>query len=276
MLHSVMAAFFLCAGVLPAQDVAAAWKDLMVQGQYAANSRNYAGAQQIFRHALHESERFGADDTRVVTTLVGLGQAYESGKEFPDAEACYRRAIAILDKGDVAQNMEFADANLHLAAVLIEQGKQAAAFPLLARSLSIYVRQEGGDSLKAAAAHCLAGEAYRGMKSWQEAEVPLKRCAQIREADGGVMNAMLGDALFSLAVVYDRQGKYALADSRYKLVEKIREKTQGIMSPGFADVLEAHSAMLKAMGRHKEAGQDAALAAAIRRHQQSGRAGRGR
>lgn len=245
----------------------------MVQGQYAANSRDFANAEQIFQHALHESERFGADDPRVVTTLVGLGQVYESGKRFPDAETCYRRAIVIMDKGDVAQNVEFADANLHLASVLIEQGRQSAAFPLLARSLSIYARQEGGESMKAADVLCLTGDAYKAMKSWPEAEAPLKRCAEIREADGGVVNAALGDALYSLAIVYERQGKYALADPRYKLVEKIREKTQGIMSPGFADVLETHSAMLKSMGRDKEAGQDAALAAAIRRHQQSNRSG---
>lgn len=252
-----------------AGDADSSWKELMIRGQYAASSKDFAGAAQTFQRALREAERFGTDGPRAVTTLISLGQAYQSEKRPSDAETSYRRAIGILDKGDVGENVEFADANFHLASVLIEEGRQADVFPLLARCLPIYARHQGGESLKAAAVHCLTGEAYRAMKLWPEAEGPLRRCAEIREADGGVMNAELGDALYSLAIVYQKEGKFAQADPRFKLVEKIREKTQGIMSPGFADVLETHAALLKIMGREKEASQDAALGAAIRRHQQS-------
>jgi hypothetical protein len=62
-----------------------------------------------------------------------------------------------------------------------------------------------------------------------------------------------------------QEGKYALADSQFKLAEKIRERTLGIMSPALADTLEAHAAMLKEMGRDLEAVKDVTLAAAIRR-----------
>jgi tetratricopeptide (TPR) repeat protein len=271
---SLAAAVCFCSGPCLAEDADAAWRNLILSGQYAAASHDYANAEQTFQRALHEAERFGADDNRVATTLGSLGLAYQAGKRFPEAEAAFRRAMAILDKGDVAQNQDYADLSFNLASVLIDQGKQAAAFPLLATSLSIYEAQQGGGSPRAAAVHCLVGDAYRAARSWSEAEGPLKRCAEIREADGGVVNAGLADALYSLAVVYENQGKYALADPRYKLAEKIREKTQGIMSPGLAEVLESHAALLKAMGRDKEAGQDAALAAAIRRSQPGSRAAR--
>lgn len=266
--RSVLVAFaaIFCAGAVLWADVDSTWKSLIIEGQYAANAGDYAKAEQVFLKGLHEAERFGADDQRIATTLKSLGLVYQALKRPVDAENAFRRAMTILDQGDVAQSVEFADLSFDLAASLIESGKQAAALPLLARSLSIYEAQQGGGSLKAAAVHCMVGESWKAARAWHEAEAPLKRCAEIREADGGVVNAGLGDALYSLAQVYEKEGRFALAEPRYRLAEKIRERTSGIMSPAFAEVLESHAALLKAMGRDYESREDSRLAAAIRRY----------
>ena len=258
-------AALVCGLPAPAQDVDNNWKNLLLQGQYATNSGDFSRAEQMLQRALREAEHFGPDGPRVAATLRSLGQAYLAAKRFADAESAFRRALVIMDKGDVETNADFADLNVNLAISLTELGKHAEALPLLSRSLAIYAKQTGGQGPRTAQAHCMTGDAYRAMESWQAAEAPLKRCAEIREEDGGVLNPDLADALYSLAQVYDRQGKYVLADPRFRLAEKIREKTQGIMSPGFADILESHSAMLKVMGHAKEAAQDATLATAIRR-----------
>ena len=89
----------------------------------------------------------------------------------------------------------------------------------------------GESSLKTATVLCMIGDAYRFQKSYGEAEAPLRRCADIRESDGGVQNPELADALHSLALSYEGEGKYALAEPRFRLAEKIREGTLGIMSP---------------------------------------------
>jgi tetratricopeptide (TPR) repeat protein len=246
----------------PAED---AWKDLSLKALYAAGNQDYAAAEQFFLRAVHEAERFGADDPRVGTTLNSLGLVYRAEKKFADCESVDRRALAILEKAYGDQSIDVGNVNYNIASVLMDQGKSPAALPFLQKSLAIYERQFGGNSLKTASVLCMLGDSYSSGKLWQDAEGPLKRCAQIREADGGVINADLGDALHSLAMVYMHEGKYALADSQFKLAEKIRERTQGIMSPAFADTLEAHSVMLKQMGRDQEADKDAALAAAIRR-----------
>jgi tetratricopeptide (TPR) repeat protein len=250
-----------------ADDVDSVWKDLMVKAQHAATSQDYAQAEQTYQRAIKEAERFGAADSRVVATLTNFGALYQTEKKTADAVSMYQRAITILESGEVDENSQYADLNLKMGSLLVESGKAYDALPHFRKSLSIFSRREGGDSLSAAAAHCAYGEAYRDLRNWAEAERSLKRCAEIREGDGGIMNEALGDAVYSLALVYEKEGKYALADPRFKLAEKIREKTLGIMSPGFADVLESHAAMLKSLGRQKEASQDAALAAAIRRHQ---------
>jgi hypothetical protein len=82
-----------------------------------------------------------------------------------------------------------------------------------------------------------------------------------------MQNADLGDALYSLAMVYVGQGKYGLAEPRFKLAEKIRENTLGLTSPLLAQTMEDHAALLKSMGRNKEADRLIVLASAIRRSQ---------
>lgn len=253
--------------VARAQDTDEAWKRLVMQALQAAGTNDYPKSEQFFQKAVHEAERFGLSDPRVGTTLNSLGLVYKAQKRFADAEAIFRRALAVLEKAYGYQSIDVANVNFNISSVMAAQGKEALSMPFLEKSLGTYRRQLGGQSIKAASVLCMIGDAHRAAKAWPEAEGPLKECAEIREINGGVMNAELADALFSLAQVYEKQGKYALADPRFRLAEKIREKTSGIMSPGFAEVLEAHAAMLRTTGRIVEADKDAALAAAVRRNE---------
>lgn len=257
-----------------AQDVDSVWQNLLIQAQHAATAHDYAEAEHLFQSALHEAERFGPNDSRVASTLNGLGLAYKDAKRLTDAEAAFRRALAILAAGNAEETQAAADIDFSLASVLTESGKPSSALPLLAKSLSIYEKQTGGQSLKSASVQCAIGDVYRSVKAWSDAEGPLRRCAQIREAERGVLDADVGEAVYSLAIVYEKEGKYALAEPRYRLAEKIRESTQGITSPSFAQALESHAALLKVMGRDQEAAHDAALAAAIRRRKHSATPGR--
>jgi tetratricopeptide (TPR) repeat protein len=248
------------------QEADDAWKNLVMQGLNAAASNDFVRSEQIFRKAVTEAERFGPSDPRVGTTLNSLGLVYKATKRYAEADAAFRRSLSVLEKSYGFQSIDVANVNFNISTVLAEQGKQPDALPFLERSLATYQRQLGPQSLKAASVLCMMGDAYRIRKDWAQAETPLRQCAEIREINGGVFNGELGDALFSLAIVYQNEGKYALADPRYRLAEKIREKTLGIMSPALADVLETHAALLKMMGREAEAVKNTSLAAAIRRN----------
>jgi hypothetical protein len=63
------------------------------------------------------------------------------------------------------------------------------------------------------------------------------------------------------------EGKFSAAEPRFRLVEKIREKTLGITNPVLAQTMEDHAAVLRELGRDKEAAQLTTMAAAIRRNQ---------
>jgi tetratricopeptide (TPR) repeat protein len=264
---ALLLAILFSAVSAPAQQPDETWKKLFTQGIYANSSKDYAKAEQSFLSALHEAERFGTDDLRVGSTENTLGLVYVAENKFGDAEAAYRKALTIFEKAYGANSLDVANVNFNIATVLFNQGHQIEAMPYLRKAQQVFDGQLGGASEKTAAVLCMEGEAARVMKNYTESEGMLRRCADVRESAGGVQNAEFAEAMYSLAQVYVAQGKYALADSRFKLVEKIRESTLGLTSPLLAQTMEEHATLLKSMGRAKDAEKLSALAAAIRRNQ---------
>src|SRR5581483_10771228 len=127
-----------------------AWKNLVMQALYAAGEKDFAKSEQIFLKAVHEAERFGAGDVRVGTTLNSLGLVYRSEKKYGDANAAFRRALAILDKAYGPESIDVANVNFNVASVAMDEGKQQEALPFLLRSRIVFEKQLGGGSLKTA------------------------------------------------------------------------------------------------------------------------------
>lgn len=227
------------------------WKKLFTQGVYDAGRKDYSRAEQSLLGALHEAERFGDKDVRVASTENTIGLVYAAENKFGEADKAYRRALAIFEVAYGKESLDVANVNFNIATVMFGQGRQADAMPYILPAVRTYEGQLGGNSVKTGAALCMQGDAYRAMKDYAAAEGPLRRCADIREADGGIENPELADAVYSLALAYVGQGKYALAEPRFKLAEKIRESTLGLTSPLLAQTMEDHAALLKSMGREK-------------------------
>jgi tetratricopeptide (TPR) repeat protein len=248
---------------VPAQDAGQAWESLVNQALDAAHSGDYPKAEKIFLQALREAESFGADDVRIGTTVNTLGLVYLSEKKFSEAEVAFRRALTILGKAYGSDSIDVANVNFNIANVMFSQGHQSAAMPFLRKVLPVYENILGGASMKTAAVLCMMGDSYRLTKDLKNAEDTLRRCADVRESGGGLENAELADALGSLALTYEGEGKYAAADARFTLAEKIRENTLGITSPVLAQTMEDHAALLRLMGREKDAALLETMAAAI-------------
>jgi len=250
-----------------AQEAEETWKSLVAEGQHAASANDYTRAEQIFLKAVHEAERFAPDDWRVGVTLESLGQVYAAEKKTGEAESAYRRALGIVGKANGDDSVEVANVNFDMANLMFDGGRQVEALTCVRKALSTYETSLGGTSVQTAAALCLMGNSLRSMKNFVDAEGPLRRCADIREMDGGIDNTELADALHSLALTYVGEGKYALAEPRFKLAEKIRESKLGLTSALLARTMEDHAAMLRVMGREKEAERLMVLSAAIRRNE---------
>ncbi len=263
--------FFLLASVLLALplfgSVDDTWKDLYSQAQRASAIKDYAKSEEIYKKALHEAERFGDNDVRVASTSEGLGVALRYEKKFTEAEAAAQRAVTIYFATTGTDSLEYADAQFDFADILIAEGKLDQALQSLGRLLPVFDRNFGPSDVKTAAALCMQGDAFRTLKRYASAEIPLKRCADIREEDAGVVTPEFGEAANSLAIVYQHLGKYSLADSYFKYPEIILERSpEGILNPQLADALEAHAAVLRQLGREEEAKKKEKLASAIRAH----------
>jgi tetratricopeptide (TPR) repeat protein len=273
LLGAVAAILFALSPAIRAQqaDEDDVWKSIFMRGLNAASANDYVKAEQIFQQALKEAERFGPDDARVGTTINTLGLVYRSEKKYGEAEAEYRHALTILEKAYGDDSIEAGNVNFNLATIMFDQGHQPSAMPFLQRALPVYEAMLGPDSLKTASVLCMIGDSFRVSKDFKGAEDPLRRCADIRESNGGMQNSELADALQSLALTYQGEGKYALAEPRFTLAEKIREKTLGITSPLLAQTMEDHAALLRQMGRDKEAARLETISTAIRRSEKKGK-----
>jgi tetratricopeptide (TPR) repeat protein len=250
-----------------AQEAEESWRDLVTQGQRAAGNNRYTDAEHIFLKAVHEAERFAADDWRVGVTLESLGQVYRAEKKLSEAETAYRRALGIVEKTNGDGSAEVANINFDIANVMRDDGRQTEALVYAHKALSTYEGSFGGTSIETAQVLCLLGGSLRSMKNYTEAEEPLRRCADIRETDGGIDSIELADALYTLALTYVGERKYVLAEPRFKLSETIREHKLGPTSPLLAQTMEDHAALLRIMGRDKDAERLTMLSAAIRRRE---------
>lgn len=248
-----------------AQEAEEPWKNLVAEGQHAAGDKDYAKAEQAYLKAVHEAERFAADDWRVGVTLESLGQLYTTERKFSDADTALRRALGIIGKANGDDSVEAANVNFDIARLMLDSGHQAESIQKVRKALSTFETSLGGTSVQTAAALCLMGDALRTMKNFVDAEAPLKRCADIQETDGGIDSTELADASHSLALTYMGERKYTLADARFKLAEKIRESKLGLTSPLLAQTMEDHAGLLRLMGRDKDAERLLVLATAIRR-----------
>jgi tetratricopeptide (TPR) repeat protein len=261
------AATIALVGVCEGADAPVTWETLLAEGIRAASAKDFRSSEELLLKAVQMSQQLPAGDPRTGTMLNTLGLVYREEKKYGDAEKAFEKAHAILEKAYGPDSLDVGNVNFNIASVLMAQGQYEGAVPYIQKSQVIYGKILGPQSLKAASTLCMIGEAYRNLKKFNEAEGPLAQCAEMREASGGLDNTDLADALYNLALVYEHQGKYALADPRFKMVEKIRERAFGVTSPEFAEALEAHANLLKLMGREQDANRVEAMAAAIRRQQ---------
>jgi tetratricopeptide (TPR) repeat protein len=261
-----------CVALLPAAspdagETNAAWQTLVLAATRAATAKDFRSAEELLQRATRITARFPAGDPRTGTTQNTLGLVYKQEKKYAEAEKAFRNALTMLEKSYGPASLDVANVDFNIASVLVAGGKYEASLPYIEKSRGVYEKIMGAESLKAATTWCLLGEAYRNMNRFNDAEKPLKRCADMREASGGMESPELADALYSLAMVYQHQGKLKQAEARFRLSAKIRELTLGVTSPEFAEALAAHSALLKTMGREPEARKEEALVEAVKRQQ---------
>jgi tetratricopeptide (TPR) repeat protein len=200
------------------------WKSLNADSIALYKKGDVAGAIATGTKALDAAlAALGPEAPAVATIASNLARMHDRELQRPEAEALYRRTLAIREKTQGPEHLEVASALNNLAGVLREEGRYAEAEPLYARALAIRERKLPTDHPDIAASLNNLASNYRAMNKYEEAKPLYVRALEIRRKALGDTDPEVATTLNNLAAVYDAQGDYEHAESLYKLALKIRE-----------------------------------------------------
>ena len=126
------------------------WDSYIDEGSKAYSEQDFVEAEKQYVAALKEAEKFGPQDSRLITSLDALASVYEAQQKWVEAEPLYQRTLALqenllgLEHPDVADNLN------NLAIVYKAQGKYSEAEALYTRELAIWENVLGPEHLKVA------------------------------------------------------------------------------------------------------------------------------
>ena len=224
--------------------------------QYASGVRfdyHFDESIEIFKRSLAIRERHLGAHTTVAVTLRDIALTLEWQGKYAEAEATYRRAVAVAEQAQGPWGQLVATALDELASVYVTQGRYADTEPLFRRVIEIRERSSG---LNYAVSRSLSGLAtlYIAQGRFTEAEPLLVRSLSVESNS---------DVMVALARLYHRQGRAAEADAQAQRAIEY----YGTLSSGFANSDLAQSelaALYRDQARYAEAAALYERALAIR------------
>ena len=169
------------------------------------------------------------------------------------AEALFKRALALAETTLGPDHPEVAMTLIRLALLQIQQKRYGEAEPLYLRALPILEKVLGaGHPSVAKFLNDLAGLRVKQRK-YSEAEPLLKRALAIREKALGLDHADVATSLSRIALLYEAQGRYAEAEPLYLRAIQIKERTLGLDHALVATSLNDLALLLMERGNHREA-----------------------
>lgn len=268
---------------LPADETRS--RALLEQTQQALQRADYAVAQTAGQALVEESTRaYGADHPNVADALNLLGATYLRLGKFNEAEAQFRRMLALAERSFGAEH-EYTAAALNSLAVALEKlgdftgaesllrravaildgklGKQhpdtATTISNLARVLDAQGKFSGASAVQSApAARTVAGDPAAGVAlraqealrrgQYEEAETLHHQVLAIHEKSLGE-HPTTARSMSNLGNVLYLQGKYADAEAVYRRALTMREKLLGANHPDVATSLNNLANVLQELNK---------------------------
>jgi tetratricopeptide (TPR) repeat protein len=209
-------------------------------------------------------EAYGFDFEDSAQLLNAAGYYLDDRARFADAEALYRRALAIREKALGPDHPDVATSLNNLAELYRHQGRYAEAEPLYKQALAIWEKALGPEHPDVAISLNNLALLYSDQGKYAQAEPLYQRALGIWEKALGPDHPSVATSLNKLGLLYKMQGKYAEAEPLYHRALAIREKTLGPEHPSVATVLEGYALLLRRTKRGAVARELEARARAIR------------
>lgn len=169
-------------------------------------------------------ERFGEARSEFAAALAWVGMIKAALGQNTEAEALYKRGLAIDEKALAPDDLSIAGLLNNLSVLYRVQGRYADAEPILKRSIDVYEKALGPDDLQVAISYYNLGQQYYSQGRYAEAEAPMRRGLDIRTKVLGPDHADVASSLSDLAVLYLAMGRFNDAEIPLKRCLDIREK----------------------------------------------------
>lgn len=234
------------------ETVETRWEGHNENGRRAFTQGDYAQAEQSFIAAIREATLLGADNARLATSLSNLAQLKYRQKDLAQAEALFRRSLAIRERmlgGDhvgLVQNIN------NLAALHYTRGELAQAEPLFRRALDISEKTLGESHPDVAVTLSNLARLYFRKNDFTSAAPLLLRLLSIKEHALGQNHPEVAAIVASLAKVRAAEGDLNAAEQLARRALASKESTSKADDPSLAPSLEALADVLAARGNHDE------------------------
>ena len=119
------------------------WESHNEAGRRHFAQGDYAKAEQAFIAAIREASTLGADNVRLASSLSNLGQLKYRQKDLAQAEALFRRSLAMRERVSGPEHLSLVQSLNNLAAIHYGRGELEQAEPLFRRSLQISEKHLG-------------------------------------------------------------------------------------------------------------------------------------
>lgn len=192
------------------------WQQLNDEGETKYEQGDLKAAEDSFRQALQQAEKFPADDLRLARTLNNMGVILDRADKFAESEPMLVKALKIrrakLPKNDPA----IADTLNNLANLYKAQKKYAQAEPLYKQALEIYATMPKGGSQYMSMGLNNMAMMHKSQGKLDLAASEMKKALEYGDKSMGPESDHVIDMVSQLGELYDKQKKTEEAKPYYK------------------------------------------------------------
>jgi CHAT domain-containing protein len=188
----------------------------------------------------------------LAAALTWLATAKQGNGRYAEADALFRRGLALRERAEGPEHPRTAESLRKLAWLLDYEGRYPDAEPLARRALAIDEKVLGADDLETAYSLDYLGCILNEEARFAEAEPILRRALAIRQKRLPPDHVRVGESLNDLGQLLGDTGRYAEAEPLIRQALIIYEGAQGSESPTSAVLLTHLAAVVIRQGRYVE------------------------
>lgn len=201
------------------------WERHNEAGRRAFREGDHVVAEQEFIAAIREANSLGENDTRLASSLAGLAQIKYLKRDFDQAEALFKRALAIRERALGDKHPDVAATLNSLARLYFHRNDHVAAAPLLMRLLAIKQESLGAHHPEVAVILTSLAKVRLAERQYEDAEQLARRALLIREEIHKPNDPAVAMSLDTLADVLAARGLLEEEQRLRKRIEEIRGGT---------------------------------------------------